>query len=953
MKDFDLSEWQRMRADGEILLGRFARGKVRFMLKDDAAKYAYFRTDSTVPGDGKYLEMIRASPDGMTMREVVARSGDPKESVREAIMRLDRSVLIQRCFGGREDWGTENLYSVYEPDTGIPDPTDEMVTKAIRAFGPVPVTAMRFLVSVPEGMIDAAARRVGAVQVLVGPGQVPMWIMEDEVPALNSVGMSQEKARIMSPFDPDLGSKWAELSARYGDSFIYPVCKGSRVIGGVELWEMSGCIEIRGFDLDLPEYLDEALDAVDAIMGFFMQKGTDIVRIREVMRVPADQLDREQAGTMRAHGYVFVNGFYAKGVFSEWTMTPEQSLLFVLGRQHLRVSDRYSTVREFVNSRPYIRSEQEMICRVEVSGDLKKFRGKGILVKGFMLPSYTGYSTLSNLAIVRAAKQSAMGQYEREIARIVKDNGPISKKEVQFRSRHTYEETAETLSSLMRRSVICQDGDGYYRCVPVNGMSRDEGLMEVAKWHFADFGIMSAEQTASMLDVRMAEARHILALLEMDDYVGKGFFIEGDPTLYWMPKEDIGKEVKGFKDMFIINTQDNLYLFLKPYIREKAGSMRVPVFEGSEIIGHFKGKLYGGNYEVEDFKGEQRAWSLVTELGRKCGARIRTISVEDDMDWESSEFYSRTNPGIRSQRYRTGVVQQFLGVTGVPSEHLPAVRGHPGITAGDAVAGLHLLPDADVHRECAQMSETEYGDTVGDLGADTVDARKGLHEFVIGHLAHRTDVHGAGFHILAQSDEALFAETQSAFSDAAAAVEDLSRRGECMPVPEIVTEQIADGFRHPGYSLHVHVGSEKVGGEAFPFRLSQYPEARACTLEVGHVRVPSRYLPHYRTQIVLYAEIAFQFGTRDVPAAFETVRSLTKGDGMPPDHPVPFPVRSSAPAVGLTASEGGIEGDIHGDPHAPSMIPDVFIDSIPEPRPRVFDGSAAASGYGHSDRFRT
>lgn len=112
-----------------------------------------------------------------------------------------------------------------------------------------------------------------------------------------------------------------------------------------------------------------------------------------------------------------------------------------------------------------------------------------------------------------------------------------------------------------------------------------------------------------------------------------------------MPREDIGREIKEFRDMFILNTQDNLYLFLKPWIKEHIESNRVPVFEGTRIIGHFKGKLYPGCYEVEDFKGEDRAWSFVTELGRKCGAPTKTV-VADDMDWETSEFYDRTNPGI-------------------------------------------------------------------------------------------------------------------------------------------------------------------------------------------------------------------------------------------------------------------------------------------------------------------
>ena len=105
----------------------------------------------------------------------------------------------------------------------------------------------------------------------------------------------------------------------------------------------------------------------------------------------------------------------------------------------------------------------------------------------------------------------------------------------------------------------------------------------------------------------MAEARHILSLLELEEYVGKGFFLRDDPTLYWMVREDIGKTPEMFTGSFIINTQDNLYLYLKPYIKEHTGSLRVPVFEGTEITGHFKGKMTVGDYSIEDFKGTQEA----------------------------------------------------------------------------------------------------------------------------------------------------------------------------------------------------------------------------------------------------------------------------------------------------------------------------------------------------------
>ncbi|MBE6527410.1 MAG: ATP-dependent helicase [Thermoplasmata archaeon] len=648
VKGFNLSRWQRMCAEGDIVLGRFARGRVRFMLKDDAAKYAYHRVDGTSPSDKRYLDMIRDSPDGLSMRDIVAMTGDPKEQVREAIMRLDKSMLLKRSFGERGEWGTENIYVAYEPDLSIPDPSDEVVERAIRAYGPIPVMAMRYLVNVPDDAIEPIARRIGAVQVLVGSGQMPMWIMEDELGDLNSSEKPEEIVRIRSLFDPDLGSKWAEIAARYGDRYIYPVTRGSRIIGGVELWEMSGCIEIRALDLDMPQFLEDALGAVDVMMGFFRQKGTDIVRIREVMGVDAAELDPSVAGTMGSFGYVFVNGFFAKGSFEPWCIKKEEALRLTLSRQHLDKSSRYETLNDYIVHRPYIRSDQELACRIRLPTALKRYRNKGTLVKGVLLPQYVGYATLSNMAIIRAAKQCDLSPLEEEVLKVVSDRAPISKKEIQFRVRGSYDDTADAITSLMKKTVICQDEDNYYRPVPVNGMTRDDGLIEVARWHFTDYGIMSADDVAEYLDLHMWETRHVLSLMEAEGILSKGFFIEGDSTLYWALREDVGKPVPKFNSMFILNSQDNLAHFLRKEIKESASTMRSAVFLGTKVAGTFKGKVVPGEAKVEEFSGSDEAWDFLAETARSYGISLapRRRDDLDEMDWESSEFYSRTNPGV-------------------------------------------------------------------------------------------------------------------------------------------------------------------------------------------------------------------------------------------------------------------------------------------------------------------
>lgn len=641
VEGFDLGEWQRMRASGEILCGRFARGRVRFILREDASKFAYFRTDSTSPGDDRILKLISEKAEGATMRDVVSDSGLPKDQVREAIMRLDRSMMLQRTFTDREDWGTENTYSPYVPDD-VPDPSDEIVSRAIRAYGPVPVAAMRYVVNVPEESIDTVAKRVGAVQILVGAGQVPMWVMQDEVQELGSAHRAPEKVRILSPFDPDLGSKWAELAARYGDRFIYPVCKGARIVGGAEIWEMSGVIEVRALDLDDPSLLPDALSALDSVMGFFRQKGTDIVRIREIMGSEPDKAAAEALSAAESAGYLVVNGFWAKGIATSWTMTVREARSLTLRRC---LSRKYETSAEYVEARPYIRSDQEFVSRVRRPVSLKNVRGRSGLFKGTLLPEYTGYARMSTFSILRAAKAAELDPIMRDVAKIVRERAPIDKAAVQYRSKHTYDETADALSALVDKCVICQDEDRDYRWVPECDMGRDEALMQVARWHFTDFGIFSAEKAAMFLGCRMADTRRILSLLVEEGFLSKGFFIEGDPTVYWMVAEDVGKDVPEFEEDIILNSLDNLSIYFRKEIKEFSGIARSAVLSGTEVVGSFKGKVSPDGTRVEEFKGTSKAEEILTEAIR-FGGPTRPKGSDDGTDWSASDFYSRTNPGL-------------------------------------------------------------------------------------------------------------------------------------------------------------------------------------------------------------------------------------------------------------------------------------------------------------------
>ena len=640
--NFDLEKWYSMRESGELLLGRFIRGKVRFVLREDGAKLASLRNEPVTQEDLDLLETLRRMGRA-TMRQLVAETGLEKPQVKDSILRLDRDLRIVHAFSGREEWGTENTYEPYVPDKVTEDPIPGLVAQSVKSYGPIPVMAIRYLLGIDPEAVTRIAAAMGAKTIYVGDGHTPMLIMEDEIPLMSKVQLSDD-VTVMSLFDPALASKWAEISARYGDRWIYPFVRGSSIIGAAEMWEMSGCIEIRSMDLDEMDDLKPILDAIDRLMGFYRMKGTDIVRIREVKSVDAAELDQSVKEVLEKAGYRFVNGFYAKGRFITRAFTQEEIVSYLIRKQHVAPSDRYPSVDALVADRGYIRNDSELMARVSGRKVFKKVIAKDEYVKTFVCIPYIGYATREMARLYASAKQCDLTEAQSTVLRLIREFEPVSKKDIVRLSPLSDTETVEAISSLAHLSLVYQDCTGMYGSVEDPLLPVEESRIAVAKMLFREFGMFSAEQFALFMNVRMSVARAVLRKLEDEGYLVKGFLLKDSSTLMWMLEEDSERKVEKVRDQFILNNQDNLHLYLRPYLKTITGSSTASVvFRGTSVIGWFDGKVTASGAKVEDFHGDSSAYRFLKMMASSLGVSIEVRDSEVE-DWDISEFYAKTNP---------------------------------------------------------------------------------------------------------------------------------------------------------------------------------------------------------------------------------------------------------------------------------------------------------------------
>ena len=297
-------------------------------------------------------------------------------------------------------------------------------------------------------------------------------------------------------------------------------------------------------------------------------------------------------------------------------------------------------------ARGYIRNDSELVTRVEDKTPIKNVVERYELIKTALCPRHIGYTTVEQASIYKALRDDPLTEDEQIILDIIKRHMPINKKKIIEDSPISESATADALSSLIHRSEIYLDRSSAYHIVPDCGLEKDEATAAVIRNHFEDFGIFSAERLALFTGFRMGIIRRVLADLEDEGLLVKGYLREDSSTLYWMLAADYGKKVDKVRDLMVLNTQDNLHVYLRDRIKDQCGATEAAVFRGSDVVASFRGKITASGAKVEEFKGPMDILRFVKMTASKYGVSLRKDSDRESDEWDSMEFYLKSNPGV-------------------------------------------------------------------------------------------------------------------------------------------------------------------------------------------------------------------------------------------------------------------------------------------------------------------
>ncbi|MFO7793108.1 MAG: ATP-dependent helicase [Candidatus Saliniplasma sp.] len=652
VKDFSLKKWDEMRRQGDIVEGRFVRGRVRYVLKDDVPMYVgAYRNYSLNEDEEKVFRVIK-NGDANTIRQIKREVDIKNEHLKEIVKELDKNLYLKREYTGDDTWSSRNRYKPIEVE---PLSRKKAMKKVIKRFlkgnGPISISDLRYQTRFHgrevESVISDMVRKGEAKKIRVGTSQRELYILSEELDELKSdTGEEFNRLEVVSKKDPAARSIWTDIYARYGDDWVFPLIKNGKMVGAIEKWKMSGCIEIRHVDLDDEDHLEKTLEAIEKMMDYHRLEGYDVLRIRNYQNTSADELNDEILDIFKKKGYELIQGMLVKGNILKKVYPREKMISYVLHKQRLD-GEKYGDIEEAIGTMKGARSDFEIRARTKGFYSLEWLHKRGKLYAGKMIPPYHMYAFPEDISVYRSAKSAKLNTIDKTILEIVSNKSPVPSRTVYHRSPYSKTKTKEALNKLYEGLHICKDHNGRYVLSNHNTIDEWTAKKRVVKWSFHNFGMFTAERLSSYLgsSFKMADLREILSELVDEGYLKKGFLMENSDKVHWILSEGEDKiSDTGFDKKVVVTQKDRLNLYFRDLIKDEfdLGACFI-VFDGTELGAAFKASIKDGMLRIKQYEGPKKyrrvikKWAFDNNMGLKQKKKEKRVS-----DYEIQKWYERT-----------------------------------------------------------------------------------------------------------------------------------------------------------------------------------------------------------------------------------------------------------------------------------------------------------------------
>ncbi len=668
VEGFDIDRWWEMRRKGEILNGRFFHGRVGYIRAGDAPLYvSVYRREPLSSLDEEVLMFFRRSP-GATFSELVEGfSGKrvSREELKEALDKLDRNLYLVRGFFEKREWSSRNRYFCFDVEGGERDAEERMLTRVLEAYGPLHTGGIKSATGFDYDVLVERLQQLeerGEIERIVSVGTSPLdlYILKRELPELERTmpGEVSDRLRVLSLYDPYVRRLWAEVANRYGEGWFFPVVKNGRLVGMVEKWQMSGCVDVRDISLDDLTLLPELLDELERVMAYYRSMGTDIIRVRKVMGKTAAEMERRHIEAFLSKGYRVVQGNLLKGDFVPEVFPKARAMAYLLWRQHIHPSNKFKHTLEAAQAMGGLRSDFEAGARVQLFTPLWRLVRGGALLSCLGIPEHLLNCLPSDVLLYKKAKNRPVDNEMREVLGAIPLYSPISRSDLSQRVSLSHEAFSEALKRLYTALYVIRDAKNRYVLTKESQLTVEEARRRVLRRIVENFGLISAEALSAYLkhEYKMHEIRSFLREWEREGWLVKGYLVEGSEALYWIIKEDLQRvHQMEFDGRLVLSPADALSQYLAQEIRDRFGmGSSFVVLEGMEMVGAFKATTRGGVLTITQLAGKA-AEGAAREFARRWGLKLEFSdkdTVQPTDEWELISWYERRLYSKRGEKGR-------------------------------------------------------------------------------------------------------------------------------------------------------------------------------------------------------------------------------------------------------------------------------------------------------------
>ena len=650
---FSMEDFGKLRESGEILSGRFLRGRLRYVLKEDAPYYlGAFRRDPLDRFESELLRVVSKMGSG-TFLEIQAASKFPPDAMREHFDSLDRKGHLVRLYDEAESWSSRNVYAPCEIEPAdFEESIKHVLTRYLKGFGPVTaLQAAAYLDIEPDDALRLLSE-VGAKSIMVGLERTQMYLLPEEFAELEREAPTDDSIRVLSLYDSFLSDKWTEITSRYGEGWLYPVVHRGRIVGMIEKWLLAGSVEIRDIQLDEPDLLGGLIDSFDHMMKFYNSLGVEILRVRSVLGSETDALDESIKAEFLSRGFSEANGMLVKGRLVTSCFDLHDLLSVIFSLQNLEEGSRLRNVDAAIERFGGLRSSAEALLRMKKIESLHKMWLKGgEILRGHLVPDRVGYCRMEEASLYKAARNHPLDSDQKLVMRIISGQQPVKRERLLELSPLGRGDTLDALKVLYSSSRAYLSGVQTYVSIRRRKIGRETAWTTIIRRLFECYGVMTAESLGMLLnhEIPMREIRKILRRLEDEGFLVKGYMLRGSGILHWASVdafEALGKT--DFDGVVVLSPEDNLVQFMRASYRDLLPETgRHAIFEGVSLIGSFNGRLKAGRLEVSDLTGSDECQEIVVRYARRLGLALSEREEGRMSEWEIMEFYQKTHPGLK------------------------------------------------------------------------------------------------------------------------------------------------------------------------------------------------------------------------------------------------------------------------------------------------------------------